>query len=118
MHVRRHHRRRCRRHLTCNLQPYFRTYTIASECSGLDSSTSTQVILLLKQLSEEGRTIVCTIHQPSALVFGLFDHLYAIAEGQCIYTGGTQLVVSFLAELNLVCPETYNPSDYCEYNNM
>lgn len=83
--------------------------------SGLDSSTSTQVILLLKQLSQEGRTIVCTIHQPSALVFGLFDHLYAIAEGQCIYTGGTQLLVPFLAELNLVCPETYNPSDYCKY---
>lgn len=84
--------------------------------SGLDSSTSTQVILLLKQLSQEDRTIVCTIHQPSALVFGLFDHLYAIAEGQCIYTGGTQLLVPFLAELNLVCPETYNPSDYCKYH--
>lgn len=86
------------------------------DSSGLDSSTSTQVIVLLKQLSEEGRTIVSTIHQPSALVFGLFDHLYAVAEGQCIYTGGTQLVVPFLAELKLVCPETYSPSDYCEYS--
>lgn len=79
---------------------------------GLDSSTSTQVILLLKQLAQEGRTIVCTIHQPSAIIFGLFDHLYAIAEGQCIYSGGTQMLVPFLDELGLSCPKTYNPSDY------
>lgn len=81
-------------------------------CSGLDSSTSTQVVLLLKQLAQEGRTIVCTIHQPSALVFGLFDHLFALAEGECIFAGGTQLLVPYLAELDLVCPKTYNPSDY------
>lgn len=66
----------------------------------------------MKQLAQEGRTIICTIHQPSALVFGLFDHLYALAEGQCIYTGNIQMLVPFLAELNLVCPKTYNPSDY------
>lgn len=80
--------------------------------SGLDSSTSTQVISLLKQLAEEGRTIICTIHQPSALVFGLFDHLYALAEGYCIYTGNTQMLLPFLTELDLICPKTYNPSDY------
>lgn len=84
--------------------------------SGLDSSTSTQVVMLLKHLAQEGRrTIVCTIHQPSALVFGLFDHLYAIAEGQCIYAGATGMLVPFLSELDLVCPKTYNPSDYRKY---
>lgn len=58
---------------------------------------------------------MCTMHQPSALLFGLFDHLYAVADGECIFAGGTQLLVPFLAELDLVCPTTYNPSDYCEY---
>ncbi|XP_052864562.1 uncharacterized protein LOC128271162 [Anopheles cruzii] len=80
--------------------------------SGLDSSTSTQCVALLKQLAREGRTIICTIHQPSALVFNMFDHLYAVAEGECIYTGGTGNIVSFLKELDIVCPEHYNPSDY------
>lgn len=83
-------------------------------CSGLDSSTSTQVVLLLKQLAAEGRTIVCSIHQPSALLFGLFDHLYAMAEGQCIYAGATGMLVPFLSELELICPKTYNPCDYCK----
>lgn len=73
------------------------------------------MVLLLKHLAQEGRTIVCTIHQPSALLFGLFDHLYAIAEGQCIYAGSTGMLVPFLSELDLICPKTYNPSDYCEF---
>lgn len=67
---------------------------------------------ILKQLAQEGRTIICTIHQPSALVFRMFDHLYAIAEGKCIYTGSVQNVVPFLMELDLKCPEFHNPSDY------
>ncbi|EDW64893.1 ATP-binding cassette sub-family G member 4 isoform X1 [Drosophila virilis] len=80
--------------------------------SGLDSSTCNQLITLLKKLAVEGRNVICTIHQPSALTFSMFDHLYAIAEGQCIYAGGSQNLVPFLGALNLHCPESYNPADY------
>ncbi|KAH8334413.1 hypothetical protein KR059_009954 [Drosophila kikkawai] len=80
--------------------------------TGLDSSTSNQLINLLKKLALEGRTVICTIHQPSALTFAMFDHLYAIAEGQCIYSGGSQNLLPFLGALNLHCPESYNPADY------
>ncbi|EDW77383.2 uncharacterized protein Dwil_GK18116 [Drosophila willistoni] len=80
--------------------------------TGLDSSTSNQLINLLKKLALEGRTVLCTIHQPSALTFAMFDHLYAISEGKCIYSGGPQNLVPFLAALNLNCPESYNPADY------
>ena len=80
--------------------------------SGLDSSTSTQCISLMKKLADEGRTIVCTIHQPSALLFKMFDHVYALAEGQCIYTGGVDNLVPFLKEVHLICPESYSPPDF------
>lgn len=82
--------------------------------SGLDSSTCNQLISLLKKLAMEGRNVICTIHQPSALTFSMFDHLYAIANGQCIYAGGAHNLVPFLGALNLHCPESYNPADYCK----
>lgn len=41
--------------------------------SGLDSFMAHNVIQSLKSLVKEGRTILCTIHQPSSDVFELFD---------------------------------------------
>lgn len=80
--------------------------------TGLDSSASTQCVRLLKKLAQEGRTVVCTIHTPSALVLEMFDYLYALADGRCIYHGTSQNLVPFLTELDLICPETFNPSDF------
>lgn len=80
--------------------------------TGLDSSSASQCLLLLKRLAEIGRTVIATIHQPSALLIKKIDHLYAIAEGQCIYQGSSQNLVPYLAEAGLVCPQSFNPSDF------
>ncbi|CRL06051.1 CLUMA_CG018971, isoform A [Clunio marinus] len=80
--------------------------------TGLDSSSSLQCIRLLKKLSQQGKTIICTIHTPSALLFQMFDHLYAMTDGRCIYQGGTNNLVPFLADAGLNCPPSYNPSDF------
>lgn len=83
--------------------------------SGLDSSSSFHCIKVLKTLARGGRTVVCSIHQPSATLFAKFDHLYALAEGHCIYRGATPELLGFLSLLGHECPAYHNPADFSEY---
>lgn len=80
--------------------------------TGLDSVSSTMCLNLLNNLAQEGKTIICTIHQPSGNQLLLFDHLYAVSNGQCIYQGSPNNLVSFLNECDLACPSHYNPADF------
>lgn len=84
--------------------------------SGLDEVTAAQCIRLLRDLAHEDRTVVCTIHQPSAAMFDLFDNIYLLAQGMCVYQGTPKTLVPFLLSHNFTCPKYNNPADYSELN--
>ncbi|XP_076252829.1 ATP-binding cassette sub-family G member 1 [Rhynchophorus ferrugineus] len=80
--------------------------------TGLDSASCSSCLYLFKKLAKEGRTVICTIHQPSALLFDMFDKVYAVAEGKCIYDGTPQNLVPHMSKFNLICPPFHNPADF------
>lgn len=80
--------------------------------SGLDSSSSVQVISHLKTLARGGRTIVCVIHQPSSRIFEMFDDLFILVDGQCLYNGSIDDMVPVLENAGFKCPKYYNRADF------
>ena len=84
--------------------------------SGLDSYSCTNMIAYLKQLAQQGRTVICTIHQPSAKLFEKFDLVYILAYGKCLYQGHSSKLVPFLQSVSLPCPKFHNPADYGKLN--
>ncbi|XP_014500002.1 ABC transporter G family member 40 isoform X2 [Vigna radiata var. radiata] len=56
--------------------------------SGLDARAAAIVMRTVRNIVDTGRTIVCTIHQPSINIFEAFDELFLLKRGgQEIYVG-------------------------------
>ncbi|KAK6267900.1 hypothetical protein QUC31_012060 [Theobroma cacao] len=56
--------------------------------SGLDARAAAIVMRTIRNTVDTGRTVVCTIHQPSIEIFEAFDELFLMARGgQEIYAG-------------------------------
>ena len=74
--------------------------------SGLDSHMANEVARTLHGLAAAGRTIVCTIHSPTAYAFALFDELLMLKRGQVIYDGPVGRVAGYLQETCALAPPT------------
>ena len=56
--------------------------------AGLDARAAAIVMRTVRNIVNTGRTIVCTIHQPSIDIFESFDELLLLKRGgQTIYAG-------------------------------
>ncbi|TNF44255.1 MAG: ATP-binding cassette domain-containing protein [Bacteroidetes bacterium] len=75
--------------------------------SGLSSTDSEKVVLLLKQQARKGKLIIVNIHQPSSAIFKLFDKLWIMdSGGRPIYTGNPlDAIIYFKKEVNHVNAE-------------
>jgi ABC-type multidrug transport system ATPase subunit len=65
--------------------------------TGLDSSIAYEVMAAVRNLANQNRTVICTIHQPSPITYFLFDKLLLMAEGRVIYFGPARDVVNYFA---------------------
>ncbi|XP_040149041.2 broad substrate specificity ATP-binding cassette transporter ABCG2 isoform X3 [Ictidomys tridecemlineatus] len=80
--------------------------------TGLDPSTANTVFSLLKSISEQGRTIIFTIHQPRYSIFKLFDSLTLLASGKLMYHGPAQKALEYFESAGYSGEEYQNPADF------
>uniref|UniRef100_A0A8D2PR11 ATP binding cassette subfamily G member 2 (Junior blood group) n=1 Tax=Zosterops lateralis melanops TaxID=1220523 RepID=A0A8D2PR11_ZOSLA len=80
--------------------------------TGLDASTANAVLLLLKRMSKQGKTIIFSIHQPRYSIFRLFDSLTLLAAGRMLYHGPAQQAIEYFQSLGYQCEPYNNPADF------
>jgi ATP-binding cassette, subfamily G (WHITE), eye pigment precursor transporter len=80
--------------------------------SGLDSFMAMSIVDSLNNLANKGKTIICTIHQPSSEIYEKFDNLCLMAEGRLAYIGSLTSASSFFSNIGHPVPNNYNPSDF------
>ncbi|XP_008991251.1 broad substrate specificity ATP-binding cassette transporter ABCG2 isoform X2 [Callithrix jacchus] len=80
--------------------------------TGLDSSTANAVLLLLKRMSKQGRTIIFSIHQPRYSIFKLFDSLTLLASGRLMFHGPAQEALGYFESAGYHCEAYNNPADF------
>ncbi|CEP24327.1 CDR4 [Cyberlindnera jadinii] len=86
--------------------------------SGLDSQTAWSICQLMRKLANHGQAILCTIHQPSAILMQEFDRLLFLASGgRTVYFGDLgdhcqTLIDYFENHGSPKCPPDANPAEW------
>ncbi|CAL9735807.1 pleiotropic ABC efflux transporter of multiple drugs [Monosporozyma servazzii] len=86
--------------------------------SGLDSQTAWATCQLMKKLTNHGQAILCTIHQPSAILMQEFDRLLFLQKGgQTVYFGdlgdGCKTMIKYFENHGAQkCPPDDNPAEW------
>jgi ATP-binding cassette, subfamily G (WHITE), member 2, SNQ2 len=86
--------------------------------SGLDSAAAFNIVRFLRKLADAGQAVLCTIHQPSAVLFEHFDELLLLKTGgRIVYHGplghdSHHLIEYFESNGAKKCPPTANPAEY------
>ena len=86
--------------------------------SGLDSQSAWSIVAFLRKLADSGQAILCTIHQPSAILFQEFDRLlFLMRGGRTIYFGeigknSRTLLDYFEGNGAEKCGDDANPAEY------
>ncbi|KAJ0986406.1 hypothetical protein J5N97_004762 [Dioscorea zingiberensis] len=83
--------------------------------TGLDSSTTFQIVKCLQQIVHHGEaTILMSLLQPAPETYELFDDIMLIAEGKIVYQGPREYVLDFFESCGFRCPERKGAADFLQ----
>jgi ATP-binding cassette, subfamily G (WHITE), member 2, SNQ2 len=83
--------------------------------SGLDAQSAWNLVRFLRKLADQGQAILCTIHQPSSLLFESFDRLLLLERGgETVYFGDigkdSHVLREYFSRHGANCPPNVNPA--------
>jgi ABC-type multidrug transport system ATPase subunit len=82
---------------------------------GLDSSTTFQIVKCIQQIVHLGEaTVLASLLQPAPEVFGLFDDVMLLSEGQIVYQGPQEYVLEFFERCGFWCPQRKGVPDFLQ----
>ncbi|KNC28303.1 hypothetical protein FF38_13991 [Lucilia cuprina] len=81
--------------------------------SGLDSHSAISLMKILKRYAtEEQKTIVITVHQPSSQMFHMFDKLLLLYNGTTAYFGEVNDIYRYFENIGVSIKPHYNPAEF------
>ncbi|KAJ6819849.1 ABC transporter G family member 7 [Iris pallida] len=81
--------------------------------TGLDAFQAEKVMETLRQLAQDGHTVICSIHQPRGSVYSKFDDIILLSEGAVIYMGPAKdKPLEYFATFGYQCPDHENPAEF------
>lgn len=85
--------------------------------SGLDAQSARNLIRVLRRLADQGQAILCTVHQPSSLLFESFDRLLLLENGgHTVYFGdigpNSRVVRDYFDRHGAICLQGANIAEY------
>ncbi|KAL0460159.1 UNVERIFIED_CONTAM: ABC transporter G family member 3 [Sesamum latifolium] len=78
----------------------------------LDSVSALLMMVTLKKLANMGCTLIFTIYQSSTEVFGLFDRICLLSNGNTLFFGETLACLQHFSNAGFPCPIMQSPSDH------
>ncbi|KAH9660602.1 ABC transporter G family member 3 [Citrus sinensis] len=78
----------------------------------LDSVSALLMMVTLKKLASTGCTLLFTINQSSTEVFGLFDRICLLSNGNTLFFGETLACLQHFSNAGFPCPIMQSPSDH------
>lgn len=90
--------------------------------TGLDTVGAAAIVDAVQAIARSGRSVVCTVHQPSTQVFASFTHLLLLVPGgRSAYFGPIHddpdekdfgPLLRFFRDRGFICPPLVNPADF------
>ncbi|XP_065217135.1 protein scarlet-like [Planococcus citri] len=81
--------------------------------TGLDSFAALKLITIMKNMANDrGKTIICSIHQPSEQIFDLFHQIILLHDGKIVFSGTTENALEFFQSIGYLYKQKQNPADY------